>query len=207
VAAIEPSGQTASNVVTYNVLCNVEPVPTDVQLLPSMTATVTIILEHEDNAVLVPNSAIAYAESQIVAGRVNRPAGGAGATGTPQARGQGQGQGFARGQGQGGQGRQAQQDGQAEAGQTQGTPGAVFVMQNGTPTLVRVQLGSSDGDNTRVLSGLEPGDEVVTGASGGSQGQRAASSNQQGQRPGLPAGGGAVFVGGPGGGGARAPGR
>ena len=67
VAAIEPSGQTTSNVVTYYVLRSVDPVPNDVHLLPSMTATVTIILERDANAVLVPNAAIAYAETQAAA--------------------------------------------------------------------------------------------------------------------------------------------
>src|SRR5207249_2857534 len=51
-----------SNVVTYSVLIAAD--PTDVQLLPGMTATVTIVTEQDNNAVLVPNSAIAYAKTQ-----------------------------------------------------------------------------------------------------------------------------------------------
>ena len=61
VANIQPSGTTTSNVVTYNVLVSVD--NTDVTLLPSMTATVTIITQESDNAVIVPNSAISYAET------------------------------------------------------------------------------------------------------------------------------------------------
>ena len=61
VAAIEPAGTTTSNVVTYQVLIAVD--KTDVTLLPSMTATVTIITQEADNAVIVPNSAIAYAQT------------------------------------------------------------------------------------------------------------------------------------------------
>ena len=34
------------------------------QLLPGMTASVTVITEQDDNAVLVPNSAIAYARTR-----------------------------------------------------------------------------------------------------------------------------------------------
>ncbi|MBV8719339.1 MAG: HlyD family efflux transporter periplasmic adaptor subunit, partial [Chloroflexi bacterium] len=210
VSAIEPSGQTSSNVVTYNVLCTVDPVPAGVQLLPSMTATVTIILERDDGAVLVPNSAIAYAETQAAAGRAARQ----NATAAPAAADQsGQTQGDQNAQAQPGQnartqgGQRAGQQGQgggprgagANADQAQGTPGAVFIMQNGVPTLTRVQLGSSDGDNTRVLSGVQPGDVVVTGQGGASQtGQRAGNNAGQARPGGV--GGGAVFVGpGPGG--------
>src|SRR5262249_9007716 len=62
VASITPAGTTTSNVVTYNVLISVD--PTDARLLPDMTATVTIITEQDNNALLVPNSAISYAQSQ-----------------------------------------------------------------------------------------------------------------------------------------------
>ncbi len=67
VATIEPTGQTTPNVVTYNMLINVD--PTDVQFLPTMTATVTIITQEDTDAVLVPNAAISYAESQAGANR------------------------------------------------------------------------------------------------------------------------------------------
>ena len=43
VAAVEPAGTTTSNVVSYTVLISVD--PTTVQLLPDMTATVTIITQ------------------------------------------------------------------------------------------------------------------------------------------------------------------
>jgi RND family efflux transporter MFP subunit len=56
VATIEPSGQVTSNVVTYNVLITTD--ADSLQLLPNMTATVSIITERHDDAVLVPNSAI-----------------------------------------------------------------------------------------------------------------------------------------------------
>src|SRR5207237_10032944 len=57
VAAIVPAGTTTSNVVTYTVLISVD--QTNVQLLPSMTATVTIVTQEAAGAVLVPNAAIA----------------------------------------------------------------------------------------------------------------------------------------------------
>src|SRR5204862_8341413 len=61
VATIQPAGTTTSNVVTYQVLIAVD--KTDVTLLPSMTATVTIVTQEADNAIIVPNSAISYAQT------------------------------------------------------------------------------------------------------------------------------------------------
>jgi len=134
VAAIQPGGVTASNVVTYNVLCSVD--PTTIQLLPSMTATVTVTTEEDDNVVLVPNSALSYARSQ-------------------------------------------------------GKPGgpSVYVMRGGTPVREAIQTGSSDGQNTVVVSGLLPGDEVVTGTPSTTSGSQTGSS-RSGGIPGIGPGGG-----------------
>jgi HlyD family secretion protein len=129
VAAIVPQGTTTSNVVTYSVLITVD--PTDVQLLPSMTATVTIITEQDDNTILVPNAAISYAQQQ-------------------------------------GQGNSAANGNSAAAS-------SVFVLRNGNPVRVPIQTGSSDGTDTVVLGGLQPGEQVVTGVSLGSSGKSSSS--------------------------------
>jgi multidrug efflux pump subunit AcrA (membrane-fusion protein) len=129
VAAIEPAGTTTSNVVTYTVLISVD--KTDVQLLPSMTATVAIVTQSAENVVLVPNAAVS------------------------------------------GNGR-------------------VVVMRNGTVTPLVVQTGISDGVNTQIISGLQPGEVVVTGTSTAGGAARTVSSN----------GSSSIFgVGAPGGGG------
>jgi multidrug efflux pump subunit AcrA (membrane-fusion protein) len=64
VAAIVPAGTTTSNVVTYTVLISVD--PTDVQLLPSMTATVTIVTQEAAGAVIVPNAAISNGKVSVM---------------------------------------------------------------------------------------------------------------------------------------------
>jgi RND family efflux transporter MFP subunit len=107
VSAIIPAGTTTSDVVTYSVLIAAD--PTNVQLLPGMTATVTIVTEQDNNALLVPNSAIAYAKTQP------------------------------------------------------GSGSAVYVLQNGASIRVPIQTGSTDNTNTVVVSGLQPGQEVITG--------------------------------------------
>jgi multidrug efflux pump subunit AcrA (membrane-fusion protein) len=162
VATIEPSGQTSSNVVTYNVLINAN--PSNAQLLPSMTATVTIITQEADNVVLVPNAALSFAQGR----------------------------------------------GQAN---TAGAAASVLVLRNGQPVPVPIQTGITDGTNTQVLAGLQPGDEVVTGVQNRSSTQRSGGGgifglggggggNGGGGGGGAPQGGGGNGGGGgPGGGG------
>jgi multidrug efflux pump subunit AcrA (membrane-fusion protein) len=105
-------------VVTYTVLINVD--PTNAQLLPGMTATVTIVTDSADNAVLVPNNAISN--------------------------------------------------------------GNVRVLRNGSPVVVPVQTGITDGVNTQIVSGLQPGDQVITGvvSSTGSTSKSSASTGSNG---------------------------
>ena len=85
VLAIQPVGQTVSNVVIYNVICVVD--RTQARLLPAMTATVNIIVEQQDNVILIPTSAISYARTQLsqaaARGTPVAGAGGARATGSP----------------------------------------------------------------------------------------------------------------------------
>jgi HlyD family secretion protein len=148
VARIEPIGVTTSNVVNYNVVATTE--PTDVRLLPTMTATVTIVTEQHDGVTLVPTAAISFARTQAIQIRQG-----------------------------GGEGSQAPSSGQVGVGAgperlapapTEGTPSAmVLVMKDGQPVPTRIQVGGSDAQNTEVLAGLEPGARVVTGQTGGSQ--------------------------------------
>jgi len=67
-------------------------------------------------------------------------------------------------------------------------------MENGKAIPKVIQVGLDDGRNTQVVSGLNPGDVVVSGL--GSV-QPAAGAGQAGQRPGggAPFGGGGRFGG------------
>jgi HlyD family secretion protein len=113
VARVEPIGVTTSNVVNYNVISTVD--PTDVALLPNMTATVTIITDERDDVTLVPTAAITFASTQ--AAQLRQTQGGQTGAGAQGGQG-GQGGGF---RGQGGQG--GAQGGQASPA-AQGSPGA-----------------------------------------------------------------------------------
>jgi multidrug efflux pump subunit AcrA (membrane-fusion protein) len=157
VISIQPVGQTVSNVVVYNVICVVD--RTDARLLPAMTATVNIIVEQQDNVILIPTSALSYARTQAAARGAGTGAGagagtgasaGAGPVASPTTRGQGQGQGQRRGQ-------------QAGGDETAGSPAVVLVLRDGQAEPQPIRIGSSDDQNTVVLSGLNIGDQVITG--------------------------------------------
>ena len=127
VAAVEPAGSTTSNVVTYVVRIAVD--PPDVQLLTSMTARVTIITQSAGNALEVPNSAIAWAQSQ---------------PGTQQSGGQRQ---------RNAQGPNAQPPNAQTPNAQHVDPAApnasVFVLHNGAPIRVPIQTGITDGSPPR----------------------------------------------------------
>jgi membrane fusion protein, multidrug efflux system len=116
---------------------------------------VTIVTEQDNDVILVPNTAISYAQTQAVQNPAGTPPPTSATTGA-------------------------------------GTPAQVMVLSNGQSLAAPVRLGSSDGVNTVVVSGLQPGDQVVTGTSGGNRGAAAAPSfgPPAGAPPGGPLGGG-----------------
>jgi hypothetical protein len=84
-------------------------------MLPDMTATVNIITQSADNALLVPNGAI--------------------------------------------------------------NNGEVSVLRNSAPVSVAVQTGITDGINTQIVAGLQPGEQVITGLSSGTSSKSSSSSS------------------------------
>ncbi|HLG69098.1 MAG TPA: efflux RND transporter periplasmic adaptor subunit, partial [Chloroflexota bacterium] len=68
VTAIQPLGQTTSNVVSYSVISNID--PTDAKLLPGMTASVSIVTAQASDALEVPVSAQTYAKTHGASGKL-----------------------------------------------------------------------------------------------------------------------------------------
>ena len=166
------------NVVTYNVVINVE--NPEQTLKPGMTANLTITIDERNNVLKVPNSALRFRPQNA-----DRQSAGSGAGNN--AGGQGQGQG-------GGQGRRRQQQGDNASGNGGGDnsnfapasapvlPGqtrVVWVMgQDGKPQPRRIKVGLSDGAATEVVEGnLNEGDMVITGQTV-SGSERSSSSTQ-----------------------------
>ncbi|HEU4795411.1 MAG TPA: efflux RND transporter periplasmic adaptor subunit, partial [Pyrinomonadaceae bacterium] len=170
------------NVVTYNVVINVE--NPEQTLKPGMTANLTITIDERNNVLKVPNSALRFRPQNAERQGAGNNAGG-------------QGQNAGQGQRGPGQGRRRQQQGENASGNGGGEnsnfapasapvlPGqtrVVWVMdQDGKPQPRRIKVGLSDGAATEVVEGnLNEGDMVITG-----QTVTGSSSSSQSTPPGF----------------------
>lgn len=189
--------QTVQNVVTYNVVINVD--NPEQKLKPGMTANLVLTIDKRDNVLKVPNAALRFApqrstdqSSRTVSGNSNQGArrraaqsdGGASGQGATQSGNSG-GDNFAP----------------ASAPVLPGQTRRVWVMgPDGQPQPRRIKVGLSDGASTEVVDGdLKEGDVVVTGQT------LAGSSSSQANRQSAPGFGGAPRgVGGGGAGGSGA---
>jgi HlyD family secretion protein len=179
VEQIRLSPVTTSNVVTYTVIINA-PNP-DQKLLPGMTANIVIYAEEINDVLTIPYKAVKFTpEAEYLAqlgkemaskngsaagsgipgetgnsGGAGRPAAGNRGTGTPGGAGTG-----------GAFGVQGMPGGQTPGGirlpEGFKMPTRVWVKDDKGIHPVRVELGSNDGDNAEIKSGLEEGSEVVT---------------------------------------------
>ena len=148
------------NVVTYNVVINVD--NPEQKLKPGMTANLTITIDERNNVLKVPNSALRFTPQDA-----NRQRTGAGAgnnAGGQQGQAQGrrrQQQGDNATQGNGGENRFAPASAPVLPGQVR----IVWVVgQDGKPERRRITVGLSDGASTEVVDGdLREGDMVITG--------------------------------------------
>ena len=147
---------TTSNVVTYNVVVAVDN-PEQI-LLPGMTAYVNITVAQNDDALLLPNAALRFRppveEGALSAEKPKSAPGGVlsgvGGMGVP---------GMGGGPRRNGNG-QPRQGGVSES-QSKGT---VYVLREGRPTAVVVDLGITDNRNTAIIGGeLKAGDKVIVG--------------------------------------------
>jgi HlyD family secretion protein len=135
VEQVRNAATTVQNVVTYDVVVSVA--NDDLKLKPGMTANVSVIVAHRDEALKLPNAALRFRPPEAP-GKTT-----AASSPTPKPGG----------------GRPSGSAGRAK------TEREVYVLPAGAaePKAVQVKLGLSDGIHTEVLEGLQEGDEVVTG--------------------------------------------
>src|SRR5947199_1044099 len=158
VHAIAPQGQTVSNVVTYPVTVNVD--MNNLQganLLPGMTANVTITTQSRTSVLLIPVSAVNFAHSAQTQGLISQSQV---ATALTQAHQQ-----LATLQSTGvNSGTNANPN-----PLTNDNPNPAFVVtsSNGQLAAVPVVLGLSNGSMYEVLSGLSEGQTIATSTSNG----------------------------------------
>ena len=128
---------TVQNVVTYDTVIGVS--NPELKLKPGMTANVSIVAAHKDDALKIPNGALRFRlpdQTPAPAKGDSSSSGGRRAGDKPGNRGE----------------RRAER--------------TVYVLASGSskPTSVTIKTGISDGVTTEVTEGLKEGDRVVTGA-------------------------------------------
>jgi len=168
-----------SNVVTYNVVVSVD--NSDLTLLPGMTAYVNIAVSKAEQSLLVPNAALRYKpkvdESASANGDKKQEAGqgeGSKAEGNRAEGGRAEGgKGGERRRNGGGRNRNKSEDLSA---------GKIYVLRDGKPTRVRVNIGITDGRSTAITArDLAVGDKVIVGELQ-ANGQPQAGGNMRGPR-------------------------
>jgi HlyD family secretion protein len=136
ITTVRYAPETTEGVVTYKAILSVD--NSDGLLRPGMTATATIAVTVQEDALRVPNAALRYAPPQEAAS--DGGSGGGGLIGMIMPRGS------------------------SSPPLTRGTSASqsIWVLRNGVPTEVPVQPGDSDGKLTAITAeGLAEGDKVI----------------------------------------------
>ncbi len=177
VSGISPQSTAVSNVQLYEV--NISTVNLSQQLRAGMSVTAKIIIDKRDNVTMVPNIAFSYTQTYLK----NNQSSKANTSGQASKSADGT-QGSTKTTGN-------------TAQKTDKKVQQVVVLEEGNPVVKQITVGLSDGQNTEVIQGLNPGDQVVVGtsaatttSSGSSTSQQ--SSGQQQRSPGAGAIGGAL---------------
>ena len=140
VTSVDLIGQTSGNVVVYPVHLRVDQHSLNgTYLYPGMTATTTITTAERIGALLVSNAALSFPNTAVQAGAISRSTLFSAYSGSSTARGT----------------------------QSNSNQRIVLELKNGKLVPVVITTGLTNGTNTEVLSGLQPGDQVVTRATGG----------------------------------------
>ncbi|MDR3322037.1 MAG: efflux RND transporter periplasmic adaptor subunit [Synergistaceae bacterium] len=130
VSQIRLSPASENNVISYKAIVSFENEQVEGQnLIPGMTANVTLIVEEKNDVVMVPNAALRF--------RPISPQG-AGSSGTAPDRAR-------------------------ESGASGRREPSVYRIEGGEPSKMDVETGITDGANTEIISGVEPGVDVIVG--------------------------------------------
>jgi HlyD family secretion protein len=151
--------QVIQNVVTYNVVINVD--NPEQKLKPGMTANLTVTIDERNNVLKVSNAALRFTPQD---GSGQRTGGGGNGNGQGRRQSGGNGNGGSDASQRSGNGADVQfapPSAPVLAGQTRN----VWVLgQDGKPQRRRIKVGLSDGTSTEVIEGnLVEGEMVITG--------------------------------------------
>ena len=136
ITSIRYAAETVNDVVTYKGILSVA--NDDLLLRQGMTATADIVVEQVTGALLIPNAALRYAPP---ATSTETETGGSGVFSLFRPPSQAP----------------------ASAPEPKGSERTVWLLRNGQPVAVNIEIGSSDGQNTVVVKGdVKEGDQVIT---------------------------------------------
>jgi HlyD family secretion protein len=124
----------SSNVVTYTTI--IDAPNNELKLKPGMTASIIVYTREVDSVLLVPSKAIAFQPDSVLAKSYTIIPG---KPGTDQA---------------------ASTD---SAGNKKGSPGFVWLLKDNNIIRKAIMTGMDDETQVQIVSGLKPGDEIVTG--------------------------------------------
>lgn len=137
ITSIRYAAETVNDVVTYKGILSVA--NDDLLLRQGMTATADIVVQSVSGALLIPNAALRYQPPAAVAEPASRGGSGVFSLFRPP--------------------RQAP----AAPPEPKGSERTVWVLRNGAPVAVNIEIGASDGQNTVIAKGeLKEGDRVIT---------------------------------------------
>src|SRR6266566_4719801 len=169
VTSVDLIGQTSGNVVVYPVHLRVDQHSLNgTYLYPGMTATTTITTAERIGALLVSNAALSFPNTAVQAGAISRSTLFSAFSGSSTARGT----------------------------QSNSNQRIVLELKNGKLVPVVITTGLTNGTNTEVLSGLQPGDQVVVRATGGNFSNLSGNQTSPGGNFTRPGGGLRTFGGG-----------
>jgi HlyD family secretion protein len=173
VVSLRNVATTDQNVVTYEAVLAVD--NSGLLLRPGMTATASVVTQHKQGVLLVPNAALRFTPPDVAAANQDQrrgiflpgiTRGGPGGGGRQQQRSGGSG-GSRNGAAAGAAGATGANASDTPSGtrggrRRGGANGTVWVLREGKPVSVEVTTGATDGRNTEVRSPqLKAGDEVI----------------------------------------------
>ncbi len=173
VARISPQSTTVSNVQLYEVDIAVKELSKE--LRAGMSVAAKLIIDKRDKVTMVPNIAFSYAQTYLKNNSQSSKANSSG--------GVNQSSDSTKGTAKTAENAAMKNDKKVQQ---------VVVLQDGKPVVKQITAGLSDGQNTEVIEGLNPGDLVVVGTNAAAQTTSSGTSSgqQSGGQQRSPGGGG-----------------